>query len=208
MNWINNAGCWLTLAGICSMCVRADSLETSKDASEAWQSNKPFAKGTWSTSILLGGALDLKGNDEEPNHDFGFVSVQVGYNLTGLVGQNSWYRGYWQLSGEVFGGGQIQPTRYLIGVLPVLSYNFVLNDRWVPFIEGGGGVAITDIGEPDLSTTFQFNEQVGGGVRFGLNDALWLRLGVRLMHVSNGGIKEPNTGVTTGNLLLGVEWYY
>ncbi|MGN6385959.1 MAG: acyloxyacyl hydrolase [Verrucomicrobiota bacterium] len=28
------------------------------------------------------------------------------------------------------------------------------------------------------------------------------------MHVSNGGIKEPNTGVTTGTLLLGVEWYY
>ena len=48
-------------------------------------------------------------------------------------------------------------------------------------------------GAKQFSTNFQFGDHIGAGYRFG--DKGRYDLGVRLQHVSNGGIKKPNPGI-------------
>lgn len=47
-----------------------------------------------------------------------------------------------------------------------------------------------------FSTAYQFGEFIGLSTRYG--DQGTNRIGVRLQHVSNGGIKRPNDGLTYG----------
>jgi hypothetical protein len=54
--------------------------------------------------------------------------------------------------------------------------------------------------ERELSTTFQFGELVGTGVTFG--DRGQYGVGVRITHISDSSIKEPNDGVTFGELRI------
>ena len=44
-----------------------------------------------------------------------------------------------------------------------------------------------------MSTSFEFGSHVGAGVRLGARGET--RFGVALQHLSNAGIKEPNSGV-------------
>ena len=44
---------------------------------------------------------------------------------------------------------------------PIVRYNFSTGTRFVPFVDGGSGISLTDIKEPDLSTVFQFHSQIG-----------------------------------------------
>jgi hypothetical protein len=48
-----------------------------------------------------------------------------------------------------------------------------------------------------MSTSFEFGSHVGAGLRLGERGET--RVGIALQHLSNGGIKEPNSGV---NFLL------
>jgi len=56
-------------------------------------------------------------------------------------------------------------------------------------------------GNRAFSTNFQFGEFVAAGLRFGSQHRLEVSL--RLQHVSNGGIRNPNPGLTFVSLALG-----
>ena len=64
------------------------------------------------------------------------------------------------------------------------------------FAEAGIGGTLMDslyrTTSREFSTAFQFTEQIGVGRNFGERGEH--ELSVRLQHVSNGGIKEPNPG--------------
>lgn len=45
---------------------------------------------------------------------------------------------------------------------------------------------------------------LGGGINFG--DRREYGVGVRVQHISNGGIKEPNNGITFGEIRLSYLW--
>lgn len=84
-----------------------------------------------------------------------------------------------------------------IGVMPVFRLRSDSLTGW--YAEGGIGVnLLTGLYENNgdqLSTRFQFNDQLGAGYVFKNGwDA-----GVKFEHFSNGGIKKPNSGV---NFLL------
>ena len=75
----------------------------------------------------------------------------------------------------------------------------------VPFY-ADSGIGVTALSQTRIddwrqfSTAFQFNEFVGVGTRFGRKGEY--QLGTRLQHVSNGGIKRPNDGLTYGMLFF------
>jgi lipid A 3-O-deacylase len=76
-----------------------------------------------------------------------------------------------------------------------------------PFVEAGIGahlVTSTHIDNRPLSTAFQFGEQLAIGLR--VKARVPFALSLRAEHVSNGGIKEPNSGVTFAGLRLELEW--
>ena len=74
-------------------------------------------------------------------------------------------------------------------------------------VEGGIGIHLlfhTRIDERGLSTAFQIGEFVGTGLNFG--DHGEYGVGVRIPHISNGCIKQPNDGATFGEVRISYRW--
>jgi hypothetical protein len=84
------------------------------------------------------------------------------------------------------------------GLTPSIRLESVSLEGSSPYLELGIGAHVlseTRINHHRaFSNAFQFGEFVGGGLRFGHQGTMWW--GVRIQHISNGGIKEPNDGVT------------
>jgi hypothetical protein len=168
-----------------------------------------FHKGVTEAGLSLGAGLGSKILGSTDAHDFGLSKLYIGYVLNDVVAKDSWYRGNWELMGEVFGGEQFEPRNaYLVGLPPALRYDFAMGKRWVPFFDIGAGVTATDIGRPDLGGTFQFNLQTGPGVHWFISKNTVLTLQYRFLHLSNASMENPNHGVNTSLFYAGVSWFF
>jgi opacity protein-like surface antigen len=168
-----------------------------------------FRKGARQAGLsgAVGVGTAVLGSKEE--HDVALLGGRYGWALTEVLGNDHWYRGNLLVLGEVFAGAQFNPNdRYLAGITALLRYAFATASRWVPFVDAGAGISFTNIKEPDLSGTFQFNVQVGAGVHYFLRDDFAVTLGYRWLHLSNAGIERPNHGVNTQVISLGVDWFF
>lgn len=92
-------------------------------------------------------------------------------------------------------------TIYDLGLTPVLRYASAARGAYA---DGGIGfhlLSSTRISSAlDFSTRFQFGDHVGVGYRFERYD-----LSLRLQHLSNAGIRNPNPGINFLELRLGYE---
>lgn len=142
-------------------------------------------------------------------HDLALGSVYGGLVLTDILFEDRWFRGNLELLAELLGGSQLDPEdRYVFGLAPSVRYNFVTSSNWVPFVDGGTGLAYTNIGGPDLSTRFQFIVQAGAGTRYFFKKNTAFILQYRWFHLSNADIEEPNHGVNTQLFSLGLSWFF
>ncbi len=168
-----------------------------------------FRKNTLQAGFALGAGFGIKGVGGEGSHDLAVASANLGWVFSDVMCKNAWFRGNWELVGELFSGAQFSPNDKAIGGLTgLIRYNFATGSRWVPFIEGGAGPCGTGIGKPDLSTTFEFNDQAGVGVHYFFRDNKTLTLQYRFIHLSNAGIEEPNHGLDTQLFLAGMNWFF
>ncbi len=115
---------------------------------------------------------------------------------TRLVAQLS----YWHAQEHPTDNGSL----WDVGVTPMLRWLPDCCGAVQPYVEAGIGVHLlshTRINNSrDLSTAFQFGENVGTGIAFGENHRF--ELGVYLQHESNASIKEPNPGLTYVGVVL------
>lgn len=168
-----------------------------------------FRAGAQELGFGVGAGLGMKTFGSSQAHDWVLGIAQYGWMLSGMVAPNHWYRGNWELMGEVLGGQQFKPEgAYFVGVAPLLRYNFACGRRFVPFADAGAGLTATAIRDGDLSTTFEFNLQLGGGVHIFLSDCFALTFQYRYIHLSNASLQSPNHGVNTSNALAGVTWFF
>lgn len=168
-----------------------------------------FRKHATEAGILGGYSLGLRAFGSSERHNLVLGSVHIGTMLTGLVATNHFWRGNFEILGELFGGEQVHPRNaYLVGALPMLRYNFATGTPIVPFLEGGAGASLTDIRHPDLSTDFEFNLQGGLGVHWFFKRNMAASLEGRLLHLSNAGIDHPNNGVNTVLIQAGLNWFF
>jgi len=173
------------------------------------QIGEGFRKGANELSFSLGGGYGLTVFGTREHHDWVLGFVEYGRVLSEVVAKDQWYRGNWELIGDVFGGFQFSPDHaYVAGAAPLLRYNIATGTRWVPFVEAGAGVTSTDIRDGDLSTKFEFNLQAGLGVHYFLKDNWSLTMQWRLIHLSNAGLSSPNLGVNSSTLMLGSSWLF
>jgi lipid A 3-O-deacylase len=135
------------------------------------------------------------------------VQGSLGTNDTWMTGAAVVWDWEWELlrrkaeiSGqtEVFihhwrAGGRHSYTQF--GVLPTLRFK-LSQGRSPWYIELGIGASFLDrrfeTAEREFSTRFNFYDVVGAGYVFG--EHRQHELGLRLVHVSNGGIRKPNPG--------------
>jgi lipid A 3-O-deacylase len=103
---------------------------------------------------------------------------------------------YWDAA--VGGWHSDTATVYDFGLTPVLRYARAAQG---PYLEGGIGFHLlsdTHISsELDFSTRFQFGDHLGAGYRFERYE-----VALRLQHLSNAGIRNPNPGINFLQLRL------
>ncbi len=168
-----------------------------------------FVSDTETFGVTVGANNGIAAFGTREAHDLALVSFTYGHMLSGVVGEGHWYRGNPELRLELFTGAQFSPSvEWLVGLTPHLRYNFATGTRWVPFADGGAGVTATGIGPPDLSGTFEFNLQAGGGVHWFLRDNLAVTLESHFIHWSCAGIHKPNLGLNGVTGMLGVTLFF
>ncbi|MBU0515754.1 MAG: acyloxyacyl hydrolase [Proteobacteria bacterium] len=93
------------------------------------------------------------------------------------------------------------------GIIPELRLKF-----WTgtvsPFIGLGIGPTNNDVDTRNFAPGINFRSHIGGGVDIALVPDVALSLGVRLNHVSNGGIEQRNQGITFMEALVGLIFYF
>ena len=99
--------------------------------------------------------------------------------------------GYWD-AGYTYWEGDETSGNHSLSFSPVFVYEFA-GESVQPYIEAGIGVAAftsTELEDNDLGSSFQFEDRIGAGLRFSGQE-----VGIRALHYSNAGIKQPNDGV-------------
>jgi lipid A 3-O-deacylase len=158
--------------------------------------------------------LSLLGGFPVASHALDSVSLELaGGNRTWiarLAAQWDWQRQWWRSNGSHLGGywdvnvsqwhgrrfqdrdGNVQNIT-AIGITPM--FRLQRDNRLGPYIEAGIGAHLLskeyDNNGRRLAGHFQFGERLGVGYVF----ASRLAVGVSIQHFSNGGLKEPNSGV-------------
>lgn len=160
-----------------------------------------------SLSARATGGVEIFGSRQA--HDLALISLAYGHMLGPVRGEDRWYRGNAEFHLELFTGSQFSPNNeWLVGLTPHLRYHFATGTRWVPFVDAGMGVTATGIGPPDLSGTFEFNLQAGGGVQWFIMDNIALTLETHYVHLSCAGINKPNLGLNGFAGMLGVSVFF
>ncbi len=199
------------LAGMASALAEDPPEAGLRVSTDLWQAGvgSGFRKGASEVGLGLGAGAGLTILGTQRHHHWALGVVQYGRMLSDPVGDGTWHRGNWQLLAEVFGGMQFHPSdAYLWGVAPLVRYNFTPGGRWVPFVDLGAGLSGTDIRDGDVSSTFEFNLQIGAGTHYFLRDDLAVTAQLRYFHLSDAGISSPNLGVNNFTLLLGVNLFF
>ena len=109
--------------------------------------------------------------------------------------------GYWDASvgrwtPHAASGGNLEINDY--GITPVLRYAPTTpSGDCIPFLEAGIGVHYLSQHDlytgHDMSTYFQFGDHIGAGVTLGSQHDWDVMM--RLQHLSNAGIQNPNPGI-------------
>ena len=136
-------------------------------------------------------------------HALDGVSVEAGrggrdVTLARIAAQWDWQsrRGYWEASAGAWDGNR--GTIYDLGLTPVFRFG---ERFYAEAAIGAHWLSSTGIESARaFSTHFQFGDHLGVGWRRGDYD-----LSVRLQHLSNGGIRNPNPGINF--LLLRLQYH-
>ena len=168
-----------------------------------------FRAGTWQAGVSAGAGFGVRILGSSRPHDLALLDLQLGWICSDVVADRHWWRGNWEMIGQLFGGIQFNGHEaYLAGLTAALRYNFVTGTRWVPFFEGGGGPSLTDISHPDLSTKFEFNLHAAAGAHYFFRDNLAATFEYRFFHLSNAGMDRPNLGVNSNLFFGGLNWFF
>lgn len=89
------------------------------------------------------------------------------------------------------------------GVTPLIRYNFLAGDRFIPFVQGGAGILALDFNLRRQSDGVNFTPQGGLGFHYFVSARAALTWEWRYHHISNAGIRRPNMGINSSLLLLG-----
>jgi hypothetical protein len=181
-----------------------------------------FSLGVW-------GAMAAEPAPAEPARDACSLTVLTGYSVSNLTrGQNDYevillilryplwqardwpVKGHWALNLEPYAGLILAPEDNVELGLPLfLRYSVPFGSTGLTwFVEGGVGPMYMTQTTEEQSTKFNFIDQAGTGFRYALSERLDLEIGYRVRHVSNGGIRHPNSGINGHTGLVGITYRY
>jgi lipid A 3-O-deacylase len=150
----------------------------------------------------------LTGQAFDPDH-FGLLILQGNVKLP--YDQVFWHNARDSLffQGELNFGLTIDGRERTLAAVNMMAVQYL--QAWTynsltPYIEGGIGLIYTDFKIEGQGLRFNLNPQIGAGVEFTLERGRLLRIGVRLHHLSNGGLHRDNRGMNSVLLQVGTEY--
>ena len=114
--------------------------------------------------------------------------IRIDFRVEGLVGA------FWD-----YGSG------IEVGIIPGLRM-YMGRGGLQPYIEGGIGPSYNGMDIQELGIGFNFLSYGGIGLRYNLENNMSLELGYRLRHISNAGLDDRNSGVTSNQVQFGIAW--
>ncbi len=106
---------------------------------------------------------------------------------------SGWYAGYHSTLIELPLHLVTSPdTSAMLGVNILACYTFTANDRWHPYIFGGGGPVYSFADIPGMGAQWNGNYQFALGVEYLEDSGHPLLFEVRYHHISNAGTDDPN----------------
>jgi hypothetical protein len=165
--------------------------------------------GTQTVGLAVGPFFPIRVAPDQSSKLFGTAAMPYwSMTITDPIG-SSLYRGQVSLGAELLAFGTSEPlTGYGVGITPKLQYTFVELDRLRPYIEGGGGPIWTDLGGrvPEQPGQFNFVVWGGAGCAWLLTPQWAINVGYRVVHISNGGTRTPNSGLNFGLPFAGLSY--
>jgi hypothetical protein len=175
---------------------------------QASDPSMPFEKGAVEISVLGGTSLPVSAFRADPDYKITMASLQIGRVLTGGTHGNNLQL---IIDGSPFIYVRQPDAVRGWSVSPLfIRWNFPpAGDRGARiFGEVAGGLLFTTEPVPVRTTTFNFIDQAGFGVRIEETEGRAWLIGYRFQHVSNGGRVRPNPGVNFNFVYLAVSFIH
>ncbi|WP_449432860.1 acyloxyacyl hydrolase [Pseudomonas putida] len=144
-------------------------------------------------AALVSGAVGATGQGDMTYR----IGLSFDWDTKWLESSTGHVTGYWDAAYTYWEAGQASAAHSL-SFSPVFVYEFS-GFTYTPYIEAGIGLAAfskTDVGDHRLGSAVNFEDRIG----FGLKLPAAQRVGLRAIHYSNAGIKQPNDGVESYSL--------
>lgn len=175
----------------------------------ASDSAEVYHKGNWGLGFYGAGGKGVNGSTASTG--VAWTGVHYKRIMSDVKGT-----GFWRGTFEY--GAEFQPLFLIFQEETVYGFHFSpLLMRWnlqkpgshlVPFLEWGGGMLFTQDQVPQRSSRFNFTPQGGIGVSFFNGGGNGVTFQLKYMHISNAGIKKPNPGINSIQMLAGYEWVH
>ena len=166
----------------------------------------PFQKGTIEISVIGGASLPVSTFRARSDHQLAMASLIIGRVMAGGPGKGSL-----ELLADVTPFFQVRQPGLVRGwsVAPLfVRWNFpgIGDGAARVFGEVSGSMLFTGAPVPPGTTTFNFIDQAGFGVRFGEGGGRAWLAGYRFQHISNAGRVKPNPGANFNFVYLGISF--
>lgn len=145
-----------------------------------------------------GGRLGRRRCDRPVGHDLSPGPESWDWDKSWWQTSTGRLTGYWDAGYTYWEGGDEGAGKHSLSFAPVFVYEFA-GDSIKPFIEAGIGVAAfsgTRVGDQNLGSSLNFEDRIGAGLKFANGQSV----GVRAIHYSNAGLKQPNDGIESYSL--------
>jgi hypothetical protein len=193
----------LVLLGALARPVFAD--QAGGAATAALEPRMPFERGTIEISVVGGVSLPVSLFQAKSDHQLAMASLAIGRVMAGGEGKGSL-----ELLVDVTPFFQVRQPDLVRGwsVAPLfVRWNFpAIGNGARIFGEVSGSLLFTTAPVPARTTTFNFLDQAGLGVRFEQSRSRAWLVGYRFQHISNAGRVKPNPGANFNLVYLGLSF--
>ena len=168
-------------------------------------SRMPFEKGTIEISVIGGVSLPVSTFRAKSDHQLAMASLAIGRVMAGGPGKGSLellvdVTPFFQVrQPDVVRGWSVTPL-FVRWNLPAMGQSARV------FAEVSGSMLFTNAPVPVRTTTFNFMDQAGFGVRIEENRSRAWVVGYRFQHISNAGRVKPNPGANFNFIYMGVSF--
>lgn len=167
---------------------RADVFDTSRDSSSLLAGYGQSIPG-WGTTTQRVETIDLV---YRYNH---LIFAAMG---------SGWYKGYPSTFLEVPVHAVVRPdSSVMVGLNFLAAYTFTSDQKWQPYLFGGGGPVYSFADIPGMGAELNGNYQFGFGLDHTLTGGRHVLVEVRYHHISNASTEDPNIPLNSFKILVG-----